>query len=596
MSHQTVTPEPLKPMSRPAGLLHRGGRWYLNLKVPKDLRETLDKEHIRVSLKTADHREARRLLPFQLARWTAYFEDQRRQHLRTLTPPTEIESRELTVIQDHEAFEIVSNFFLHLEKDFRSGWEKTGIQMTDAERTQSLETLCDEAIASDGGGGVYPPNDGSTALCEFLKKQGIACKKNSQAFRKLTPLFRAAELEHTMRAIDLLERKPIATRDPMFRDQFAHTPFPAPKKSATLGQLVERYRKTLREAKRSEGTFMTYEIPLRLLLEEFGKKTPLSAITRERVEDLCDLLKKAPQNAAQRYPEMKLRAAIIAADKANDTRRLRSKTIANYFQNISAIFRFAVGKGMMTENPASDPWLRKTFIEDDDTGPKAQFTVEELNKLFLAPLYTGCVDDQNGFAKRGPNKPKRGRFWVPLLSLFHGFRSNETCQLYAEDIKERDGIPYIAIREDQDNGEPTVKRLKTKQSRRDIPIHPELIRLGFLDFVEERRADLSSPRLFPELEADSKGYFSNPFSKWFGRFVEKTLGSNVKATFHSFRHMFRDSLREANVSTERAEALGGWTSDRSAEALYGKGFSIAALHSELKKVGYKGLQIDHLCA
>jgi len=582
-------------MSRPAGLLHRGGRWYLNLKVPKDLRETLGKEHIRVSLKTADHREARRLLPFQLARWTAYFEDQRRQHVRTLVPSTETETRKLTVIQDHEAFEIVSNFFLHLEKDSRNRWETTGRFMTASEREEVLETKCGDALSYEGTEGPYPPDDGSFALNKFLEKQGIECAKNSQAFRMLSPLFRAAQLEHTLRAIDLLRDKPVAVHDPMFRDHFAHTPFPAPKKSATLGHLVERYRKTLREAKRSEGTFMTYEIPLRLLLEEFGKHTPLHTITRERIEDLCDLLKKAPQNAAQRYPKMKLREAIIAADKAEDNRRLRPKTLANYFQNISAVFRFAVGKGLMAENPASDPWLRKTFNEEDDHGPKAQFTIEELNKLFRAPVFTGCLDDNHGFAKPGPNKPRRGRFWIPLLSLFHGFRCNEACQLYTEDIKERDGIPYVSVREEQDNGNPTVKRLKTKQSRRDVPLHPELIRLGFLEFVKERQGDDSSPRLFPELEAGPKGYFSNPFSKWFGRLVEKTLGQNVKATFHSFRHMFRDALREADVSTERAEALGGWANNaRSAEAGYGKGFTVATLQQEIRKVSYTGLSLAAL--
>ena len=67
---------------------------------------------------------------------------------------------------------------------------------------------------------------------------------------------------------------------------------------------------------------------------------------------------------------------------------------------------------------------------------KAQFTVDELNRLFRTPLYTGCKNDEAGYATVGANKPRRGRFWVPLLSLFHGLRLNEAAQLYTEDVKQ----------------------------------------------------------------------------------------------------------------------------------------------------------------
>ena len=194
--------------------------------------------------------------------------------------------------------------------------------------------------------------------------------------------------------------------------------------------------------------------------------------------------------------------------------------LENYFNNIVTILNFAVEKRLISHNPASGRWLRQSFHHRKQQ-TKAQFTVDELNLVFRAPLYTGCKDDEIGYAIPGPNKPRRGRFWVPLLSLFHGLRLNEAAQLYTEDVKERGGIRYFAIREEREDGSKCDKRLKTKQSKRDVPIHPELEPIGFLDFIAARRKDTSSPRLFPELSAGSTGYFSNPFSKWFALFVER---------------------------------------------------------------------------
>ena len=60
---------------------------------------------------------------------------------------------------------------------------------------------------------------------------------------------------------------------------------------------------------------------------------------------------------------------------------------------------------------------------------------------------------------------------------------------------------------DEDDSEPSgsAKTLKTATSRRKIPVHPELIKIGFLQFVESRKKTTSSPRLFPDLKPDKYG-------------------------------------------------------------------------------------------
>ncbi len=60
-----------------------------------------------------------------------------------------------------------------------------------------------------------------------------------------------------------------------------------------------------------------------------------------------------------------------------------------------------------------------------------------------------------------------------------------------------------------------------------------------------------------------------------------------QTSFHSFRHNFRDALREGNVRHEIAMLLGGW-SDRSrsqaTQMFYGKGFTMKTVLHELEKV------------
>lgn len=581
-------------MPRQSGLLSRKGRYYLNIRVPKDLRPLYGKRDIiRKSLDTSDYREAVSLVRFEAFKLDAEFSAKRREIAaakRASQPPPE-----LSEVSDREAHEIVTGFFVGLEKLSHEWWEDDGRNLTDDELTESIDNLRIQQAAFSGGTRNIGGEDGSRALDLFIQKEGLNIPKDSAAYRKLRPLFRLAMLENTERTLDRADSRTVTPREPLFRDTFAFTPTQPSRPRVTLGEMLTRFLKWLTEADRKRVTQRTYELPARLLREVLGERTALDSITKDDVEKLFGLLRRAPSNATKRYPGMSLEDAITAADKRGDDHRLSAKTLENYYNNIVAIFNFAVGKRLMSENPAKDRYSRQTFERKDDDKPKALFTTDKLNRLFRAPLYTGCRDDDNGYATPGPNHPRRGRFWLPLLSLFHGFRANEVAQLYTEDVCEAEGVPYFEIREERADGSKCDKRLKTKQSKRRVPIHPETLRIGFLDYVAERRRDTSHPRLFPDLPCGATGYFSDPFSKWFGRFLKSALGKESGATFHAFRHAFRDALSEAGVPIPDVEALGGWELiQRSAERGYGKGPSLRRLRDQIELVKFPDLDLAHL--
>jgi len=73
--------------------------------------------------------------------------------------------------------------------------------------------------------------------------------------------------------------------------------------------------------------------------------------------------------------------------------------------------------------------------------------------------------------------------------------------------------------------------------------------------MRERRAS----RLFAELQVDRRGYYSDRYQKWFGRYLGNAGARAPKISFHSFRHSFTDALRRAGAIGEVISGLCGWT-------------------------------------
>ncbi|WP_052747978.1 tyrosine-type recombinase/integrase [Brevundimonas diminuta] len=93
------------------------------------------------------------------------------------------------------------------------------------------------------------------------------------------------------------------------------------------------------------------------------------------------------------------------------------------------------------------------------------------------------------------------------------------------------------------------------------------------------------------------GYRSTTFSAWFRRFVAKAGADSPKTCFHSFRHGFRDALREARIDRDIALALGGWASASGVASVsdaYGSGYRMATLKEAIDRVSYPDIDLSHL--
>jgi integrase len=142
---------------------------------------------------------------------------------------------------------------------------------------------------------------------------------------------------------------------------------------------------------------------------------------------------------------------------------------------------------------------------------RASWSLEQIARLLSAPIWTGSRAIDLRF-EAGNVIYHDAWYWLPLFNVLYGGRSSETAGLELSEIYEDAPIPYFSVEDTE------LRKLKNSQSIRKLPIHPELIRLGFLDYVREIRR-LRHTFLFPEMyspksKSFAKTYYTSIFAKW----------------------------------------------------------------------------------
>lgn len=157
--------------------------------------------------------------------------------------------------------------------------------------------------------------------------------------------------------------------------------------------------------------------------------------------------------------------------------------------------------------------------------------------------------------------------WIPRLALYTGARIGELSQLYLDDFMVIDGHPCILIRATHPD-----QTIKTPASERAVPIHPKLITMGFLQFVE-RQLSLGHQRLFPELTKHFDRGYSHQVSKWFSTFKGKMGWTNVE-TLHGIRHSVATQLKRKEFNSDMVAGLLGHSHGSITFDRYGKEYKV----------------------
>ncbi len=293
-------------------------------------------------------------------------------------------------------------------------------------------------------------------------------------------------------------------------------------------------------------------------------------ITKEYIEEITELDCRKLSEIIYRVPKrwhepLKKGKSIHSILQNNPDKTLSKTTIKNHLFTFREFMRFAVHEQI----------IKNSFNEMVDLPVKlnkqhrAPFTSNELRVIFNPKNYPK-PDIRN-------NMPK---FWVPLIALYQGCRINEICQLDVNDIVKDRGIPCFSINEDAED-----KSVKTEPSKRLIPVHPQLIKMGFLTFVLFQRQN-KERKLFSTLKKQNRNGYADQVQRWFARYLDKLDITESNKVFHSFRHTFECKAIEKKLHTEHQNALGGWTNKGVGQAVYGRKLSTKVLFNELSKVNY----------
>lgn len=169
-----------------------------------------------------------------------------------------------------------------------------------------------------------------------------------------------------------------------------------------------------------------------------------------------------------------------------------------------------------------------------------------LETFFSLPVFTGCRawDDIH---TAGPELFHRAAYFGPMLAHYEGMRREEFCALSVEDVITSNGEhPYLHVCFNE------FGRVKNTQSMRNLALHPELVRLGFLDYVAALRRS-GHKRVFPDLFSPStRGLLGD-------RLYDELRPAFTMAGFtnHQVRHHFGNVLKQQRVAEEfRADLLG----------------------------------------
>lgn len=330
-----------------------------------------------------------------------------------------------------------------------------------------------------------------------------------------------------------------------------------PTSTRTLTMVIDEFLKDGQQKWRLKSK-MEVEYSLKLVVNVMGDMA-LNDMNRDVLKDYKSKLLKLPANFSK---NPKYRDKTIKQLLALDNSKPMSLTSVNkHITWLSSMLNFALKEEYIGRNPAIGLKVQRNSRADLE---RMAYTVDDIQ----------TVVRNLSWDQKHPE-----RYWVPLIGMLQGMRLNEICQLHCEDIQQTDDLWCISV-----NDRMADKEVKNETSERIIPIHPDLVKAGLLEYVES--AKQKHQRLWPALNKRRDGY-AHDFGKWFQQYNRKFITDEPRKVFHSLRHSFVDHLKQKRVEESLiAELVGHSTSGSMTMGRYGKRYQPKVLLEALMQLNY----------
>jgi hypothetical protein len=414
------------------------------------------------------------------------------------------------------------------------------------------------------------------ALAEFIgvpEEQAVSDAEYARARRDWTrawiDLLRY-QLELLRPGGELLDERPAA--EPVASTVTAGTRDEPRKDTRTLADWVDAFVENRVRLKEIEaGAKDRYVKAVRDFTEAVGS-VPAADITADHVSRYLDFMQSIPADRKKKkaYRD-KTNAELLAMDSIPEEDLYSATTINARTQALSLMMEWLRNSHRVVQ---SDPFSGQMLKERPQQ--RDSYTEAQLQALFTSALY--CPDSAY-FRRYGTTS----NWWLCLLGLFTGARINELVQLPVTRVCIVDGIHCIDLKNPGLEG----LRLKTASAHRLIPIHPELQKLGFMEYVENlRRAGIR--RVLPQWPVPTDGR-GGKASDWYGRYRDKHFpeSKDGKLDFHSFRTTHSTQAATAGVAVSlKRQWLGHAPEDNVTEQHYNTGQPIQMLYDEICRIQF----------
>ena len=487
-------------------LWNRDGVYYFRIRIPDDLKLDYGKDEIRFSLKTSNKKVA--VLQASSERTKALREFSDKRNLRSRIFSSEESSAELIPIRnvDADLLDYVCSTrlraTLELDDEFRPllgpDWRS---DIYPAQRDREFLPPLKKALANGDTEWIRPILEGHLKLLGLC----LACSPEDYralAFRFLQTLVKEYELMFSRDEGNSVETNAVAPSKTLRST------------TLTLDDLLKTWREATERPLKTVQAFTT-------------------AVNR-----LAKFIKGKSPELIRRKDILDYRNQLLAGTEEH--RPLQLKAVKAQIDYLKAVFRRAVANEQISSNPVSDiPFDRPTV----ERKARVPFSPEEVKLIFSTPIFmAGDLPSRGGAGEAA--------YWLPLLGLYTGARLDELGQLRTVDVKRYQKLGwYLDIT-------PQAGKLKTQSSERLIPLHSELVRLGFIEYVAEMEKS-GTDRVFPLLTPDKYKIYTTNWSKWFGRHLDSLNIKDRRKVFHSFRHGFKQSCRGAGVAEDIHDAITG---------------------------------------
>jgi len=557
-------------MRRIPNLYVKNGRFYFRRRIPKSLMPQLGESHLVKSLNGCSYDHARQFVLRLTLETDKVFTE-------AMTNP------ELTRIQIND---LIRSIYHDIENELEIFYQECAKPPPFLHEMKTADELADLALQR-AGIAIDRENDSWWELWSKLFDVYSEARSESYIHRRDAGL---PYYNHHSKMSDISRLKlPWHLVDDA--PEASHTPPQAqtiegPKYK--ISEAAEKYcaEKAAQEDWRKDSE-VAFNNSINLFIEWHGDKE-IHTIQRSVFAECVEIIRKLPKHR-NKAPQLSkpISQLLKLVDRDPSIVLIGEGTVSKHMGYIGALFKWAAQKGYINTDHATGVY-KAPKRKRKQSEERNAWSIEQLKRWFSSTIYRGYKSEGN---RKAPGDIIGGDhfFWVPIISLYHGMRLEECCQLELGDIREIDGIMCFDIKGGLTDEEvkATGKSVKNAQAIRKVPIHKILIELGFEDYLKQQKGQVF-PKLIRQAEKSNYG-------KYLGRrFGEYVKFNNIEGvSFHSFRHTMITELNQSSLSLLVNEELVGHSHSGQTDRYY-KGGKIVDLKKAIDSVEYEGINAEFI--